>query len=92
MRTQFTEAVLKHLPDQVEVDPNGDWKYSRSYESLPGSIKVSEREGSGDSVFTTEYYSDGVRPRGLGCLADVLKKALDKCKVTDVRVGSLLSK
>lgn len=92
MRTQFTEAVLKHLPDQVEVDPNGDWKYSRSYEALPGSIKVTEHEGSGDYVFTTEYYSDGVRPRGLGCLADVLKKALDECKVTDVRVGSLLSK
>jgi hypothetical protein len=92
MRTQFTEAVLKHLPDQVEVDSNGVWKYSRSYDSLPGSIKVSEREGSGDYVFTSEYYSDGVRPRGLGCLADVLKKALDECKVTDVRVGSLLSK
>ena len=92
MRTQFTEAILKHLPDQVEVDLNGDWKYSRSYESLPGSIKVTEREGSGDYVFASEYYSDGVRPRGLGCLAGILKEALDECKFTDIRVGSLLSK
>lgn len=92
MRTQFTEAVLKHLPDQVELDSKGDWKYARSYETLPRALKVTEREGSGDYAFSSEYYSDGVRPRGFGCLGDVLKKALDECKASDVRVGSLLSK
>lgn len=92
MRTQFAEAVLKHLPDQVEVTPTSDWKYSRAYETSPGAIKVTEREGSGDFVYTSEYYADGVRPKGYGSLADILKKALDECKVTDIQVGALFSK
>lgn len=92
MRTRFAEAVLKHLPDQVEVTPTSDWKYSRAYETLPGAIKVIEREGSGDILFTNEYYADGVRPKGHGSLADILKKAIDECKVTDIQPGALLSK
>ncbi len=63
-----------------------------SYETSPGAIKVTEREGSGDFVYTSEYYADGVRPKGYGSLADILKKALDECKVTDIRVDALLSK
>jgi hypothetical protein len=92
MRAQFTEAVLKHLPDQVEVTPTSDWKYSRAYETSPGAIKVIEREGSGDYGYTSEYYADGVRPKGYGSLADILKKALDECKVTDIQAVDLLSK
>lgn len=92
MRTQFAEAVLKYLPDQVEVTPTGDWKYSRAYEALPGTIKVIEREGTGDFVYTSEYYADGVRPKGYTVLTEILKKALDECRVTDIEVGALLSK
>ncbi len=92
MRTQFSEAVLKHLPDQVEVTPTSDWKYSRAFETLPGTIKVIEREGSGDFVYTSEYYADGVRPKGYAVLTDILKKALDECRVTDIEVGLILSK
>lgn len=92
MRTQLAEAVLKYLPDQIEVTPNGHWKYNRAYEQLPGTIKVVEREGSGDYVYTTEYYSDGVRPKGYTVLSDVLKKAFNECKVTDIVATALLSK
>lgn len=92
LRTRLVEAVLKHLPDQVEVTPDGPWKYSRAYEALPGAIKVTEREGSGDFVYINEYYSDGVRPRGYAVLADILKKALDECKTTDVEATALLLK
>jgi RNA polymerase subunit RPABC4/transcription elongation factor Spt4/uncharacterized tellurite resistance protein B-like protein len=92
VRMQFAEAVLRHLPDQVEVKPDGNWKYNRAYESLPGAIKVIEREGSGDFVYTNEYYADGVRPKGYSVIAEILKKALDECKATDVEVGTLLSK
>lgn len=83
---------MKHLPDQVEVTPDGPWKYSRAYEALPGAIKVTEREGSGDFVYTNEYYSDGVRSRGYAVLADILKKALDECRTTDVEATALLLK
>ena len=92
LRTRLVEAVLKHLPEQVEAAADGRWKYSRAYEALPGAIKVTEREGSGDFVYTNEYYSDGVRPRGYAVLADILKKALDECRTTDVEATALLSK
>jgi uncharacterized tellurite resistance protein B-like protein len=92
LRPLFIEAFLKYLPDQVEVTSDGPWKYNRAYEELPGTIKISEREGSGNFAYTTEYYSDGVRPRGYAILADLLKKALDECRVTDVRATALLTK
>jgi len=92
MRRQFAEAVLKHLPDQVEVTPTSEWKYNRAYETLPGAIKIIEREGSGDYAYTSEYYSDGVRPKGYAVLTDILKKAFDECRVTDIEVGAILSK
>ena len=92
MRSRFAEAVLRNLPDQVEVTPTSDWKYSRVYEALPGTIKVIEREGTGDFVYTSEYYADGVRPKGYAVLTEILKKALDECRVTDIEVGALLSK
>ncbi len=92
VRMQFAEAVLGHLPDQVEVTPGGNWKYNRVYESSPGAIKVIEREGSGDFVYTNEYYADGVRPKGYAVLAEILKKAFDECRVTDIEARALLTK
>jgi uncharacterized tellurite resistance protein B-like protein len=92
LRMKLVEAVLRHLPDQVAVAPDGRWKYSRAYEALPETIKVIEREGTGDFAFTSEYYSDGVRPRGCTVLAEILKRAFDECGVTDVAVGALLPK
>ncbi len=91
MRTELAEAVLRHFPDKVEVTPNGDWKYNRTYEALPGTIKVVEREGSGEFTFTNEYYSDGVRPRGYTVLADLLRKAFHDCGFTDIGEAALFS-
>jgi hypothetical protein len=92
LRPLFIEALLNRFPEQAEVTPDGKWKYNRVYEALPGTIKVIEREGSGDFVCTNEYYSDGVRPRGYALLADLLKKAFDECRVTDVGATALLTK
>jgi hypothetical protein len=92
MRMQLAEAVLRNLPDQVEVKPDGNWTYSRAYETLPGAIKVIEREGSGDLAYTSDYYADGVRPKGYAALTDILKKAFDECGVTDIEARGLLSK
>lgn len=92
MHTQLAEAVLRHFPEQVEVKPNVDWKYNHMYESVPGAIKVIEREGSGDSSFTSEYYSDGVRPRGYSVLAEILTKAFKDCGFTEMKATALLSK
>ena len=92
MRTQLADAILRHLPDQVEVTATGDWKHSRASEALPGSIKVVEREASGDLVFSSEDYSDGVRPRGFTFFGELLRSALKDCGYQDIAVPTLLSK
>ena len=46
-------SVIRRIPDQVEITTTGDWKYSRAFEAPPGSIKVVEREASGDLVFSS---------------------------------------
>jgi len=92
MHTRLVEAVLKNFPDQVEVTPSGDWKYSQVYEALPGTIKVTERQESGDYSYTNEYYSDGVRPKGYKILADIFDKAFADCGYTNMRATTLLSK
>ena len=63
------------IPEKVEVAENGPSKYNAVYEETPGSIKVVEREGAGDFVYTREYFADGVRPRGLAPLKEILTRA-----------------
>jgi uncharacterized tellurite resistance protein B-like protein len=70
------EAVLHHLPDVVRPDADLNWQFSQHHEEVPGSIKVTQHERSGDFNFTNEFWSDGVRPRGLKALADILSRAL----------------
>lgn len=88
MRTQLAEAVLKNLPEKVEITSTGPWKYSRAYECLPGSIKIIERDGG----YTNEYYTDGVRPRGFSALIDILGKAFYECRINGVAVINFISK
>jgi hypothetical protein len=88
----LVETVLKYLPSQVEVTSSGDWKHSQVYEALPGTIKITERQGSDDYSYTNEYYSDGVRPKGYAVLADILTKAFAECGYTQMRATTLLSK
>lgn len=92
LRTKMMEAVLRYLPEQVEVTSDGPWKYSRCYEQVPGSIKVVVKEESGSFAYTNEYYSDGVRPRGHTVYSDILNKALQECACNDVSVNSLIAK
>jgi uncharacterized tellurite resistance protein B-like protein len=72
---RFVEAVIVSIPERVEITENGPWKYNAVYEETPGSIKVVEREGTGDLVYTREYFADGVRFRGLLPLKEVLTSA-----------------
>jgi uncharacterized tellurite resistance protein B-like protein len=89
----FVEAVILALPDRVEVTSNGPWKYSTAYEETPGSIKIVEKEGTGDFSYTREYYADGVRPRGLLPLHDILNKAFStSAKKPEISPQTVLSK
>jgi len=90
LRAELSEAVLRHLPDTVlpESDPN--WQYNRQYEEVPGAIKVVEKDRSDGFVLTNEYWSDGVRPKGLRVLADILSKALADIGGSEMSVQHLL--
>jgi hypothetical protein len=89
LRNGLIEAVLHALPDEVDISPKSAWKYSQSYEEVPGCIKIVEIERTGGIEYKNEYYADGVRPRGLGPLEDVLRKAFAEAGITDVTVAQI---
>lgn len=90
LRTDLSEAVLRHLPDTVIPDSDPGWGYHQQYEQLPGSIKVVEKESSSGFTYTNEFWADGVRPKGVRVLADVLSKAFQELRGSPVSVNSLL--
>ena len=90
IRPGLINAVLSALPDKVEVTDQGPWKYSPSYEELPGSIKVVEVDNSSGFESKSEYYADGVRPRGLIYLKGILQKAFADAGVSDISVSELV--
>ena len=79
LNKDFVDAVVSAFPDRVEITDNGPWKYNNVYEETPGSIKIIEKEGDGEFSYSREYYADGVRPRGLLPLQDILNKAFSAC-------------
>lgn len=93
LRMPLIEAVLRAIPDEVEVPAKGTWKFSQAHEELPGSIKIVEAEHSGglenEDYFENEYYADGVRPVGLGLLRDVLHKAFVEAGVVGMSADDL---
>jgi hypothetical protein len=89
LRRSLIDAVLHALPDEVEVTRDSPWKFSQSFEEKPGSIKVVEVERSGDVEYKREYFADGVRPKGLGILEEVLKNAFAEAGVTDIAASQI---
>ena len=90
LRQGLIEEILRVLPDEVEITANSPWKYSRSYEEVPGGVKIVEVEKNNGFEYKTEYYADGVRPKGLGSLEAILKKAFADAGVTDVTATQLV--
>ncbi len=90
LRPPLIEAILRRIPNQVEVTAGGPWKYSHSYQEVPGSIKIIEVEKSGDLEFKQEYFADGVRPRDLTVLSDLLNAAFAEAGVTDIRFNQIV--
>jgi hypothetical protein len=89
----FVDAVLSAFPDRIEITDNGHWKDNSVYEETPGSIKIIEKEGNGEFSYTREYYADGVRPRGLLPLQDILSKAFGACATKpEISPQTLLTK
>ncbi len=90
LRTKLLSAVLRALPDQVEITDKGPWRYNHSYQEGAGSIKVVEIEKSDGMEFREEYFADGVRPKGLGLLPEILAKAFVEAGVADIKSTDLV--
>lgn len=90
MRHKLIDAVLMALPDKVEIADKGPWKYGHSYEELPGSIKIVEKQKSDGFDIVNEYYADGIRPKGLGQIEDILRRAFSEAGITDIKVIDLI--
>ena len=91
LRVRLVEAVLRLTPERVQVTDNGPWKYSRTYEEAPGSIKIVEVDKSSGMELRDEYFADGVRPRGVHILSEILKRAFAEAQVTDVQSSTIVS-
>lgn len=90
LNTELTEAVLRNLPDTVAPERDKHWKFNQNYEEVPGSIKVTEREGSGEDSYTRVFWSDGVRPLGQQVLGEILKTAFKEAGFQDYDSQALL--
>jgi hypothetical protein len=90
LQEKLAESVLRHLPDTVDPESDPNWGYHQRYEEAPGAIKVVEQRTSGDLTFTNEYWADGVRPKGLRALAELLSKAFRDIGATPITLDDLL--
>ncbi len=75
LREKFIEAVVISIPEKIEISENGPWKFNTAFEETPGAIKVVQREGDGNFSYAREFYADGVCPRGLLPLKEILARA-----------------
>jgi hypothetical protein len=90
LRFDLIEAFVRLIPDVVSPESDPSWKYNQNYEQTPGALKVLERSGSGVLSITNEYWSDGVRPKGLSVLEDLLTEALTEVGGCGVTARALL--
>ncbi|MGJ0533215.1 TerB family tellurite resistance protein [Methylocystis sp.] len=81
---EFVEAIVEFLPTTVKVEGSDDWTYSRSYDERPGAILVREVNKTNDYTWSSEYYADGIRPKGFRVFVEVLTKAAAKVRRTDI--------
>ena len=89
-RANLAEAVIRHLPDTALPGSDANWQYNRQFEEVPGTIKIVEKERADGFVYTNEYWSDGVRPKGLRVLGDILARALADTASDEISVQALL--
>jgi len=87
---KLPEAVLRHLPDTVVAGTDANWEFHQNYEEVPGAIKIVQKERSAGFSLSNEFWADGVRPRGLQALGDVLVKAFQDLGMESSLVRALI--
>jgi uncharacterized tellurite resistance protein B-like protein len=90
LNTKLSEAILRHLPDTVVPGADANWEFHQNFEEVPGAIKVLQKEKSDGFTFSNEFWADGVRPKGLQVLGDVLVEAFRDLGLEPNSVSALL--
>jgi hypothetical protein len=89
LNASLAEAVVRFLPDVVVPESDKNWDYHQTYEEVPGAIKVVQKERTGGFTFGNEFWADGVRPKGLTALSDILAKAFHDVGIDTELVSTL---
>lgn len=89
--TKLAERVLYYLPDKIVIDSDPNWEYHANYSEVPGALKIIKKEKQADFTFSSEFWADGVKPKGLHVLAEILLKAFKDIGL-DVNVVKAISK
>jgi uncharacterized tellurite resistance protein B-like protein len=90
LKTKLSEAVLRHLPEAIIPNSDPNWDFHQRYKEVPGAVKIVRKEGSGSFTYSKEFWSDGVCPKGLAALADILTRAFRDLSITNPSLKELL--
>jgi len=90
LKTELSEAVLRHFPEAVTPSSNPNWDFHERYEEVPGAIKVVQKDRSGDFTYNNEFWADGVRPKGLIELSKILTSAFRDLNIKSTSAKALL--
>jgi len=90
MKTKLSEMVLRYLPETVDPESDANWDYHKQYEEMPGAIKVIQKERSDGFTYTNEFWTDGVSPKGIGALSDIMTKVFRDASMPQTLVKALL--
>ena len=90
IRKNLIEAVFSLIPDQVQVSEKGGWKYKENYQETPNSIKIVKVDKYDGYTSTHEFFTDGVAPIGFEVAKSILRRAFEKCGITDIDIMAVL--
>ena len=90
LKTALSEAVLRHFPEFVVPSSDPNWGFHQQYDEVPGAIKVVQKERSGGFAYNNEFWADGVRPKGLTALSDILTSAFRDLNIKSTSAKALL--
>jgi uncharacterized tellurite resistance protein B-like protein len=91
LNTKLTESVLRHIPETVVPGTDANWEFHQNYEEVPNAIKVVQKDRNPGFTISNEFWADGVRPKGLQVLADILTKAFQDMGMESGSVKSLIN-
>lgn len=85
LNMQLIQAIIELLPDEIEVSPrSAEWSFKHSYEQVPGSVKICEKDDNGDGIsWSNEYFASGVKPNGLQFARKILGEAFQRCGMNE---------